>query len=106
MNITYKEHNYELKYSFRALMIYENITQKSFKPESLTDMITLFYSVLLSTAKTEPIQFDEFVDYLDENPELLSEFSNWLVETISINDKKSPKPKKVSNNKEQSDPNQ
>jgi hypothetical protein len=32
MNVTIKEKEITLKYSFRALMIYENITQKSFNP--------------------------------------------------------------------------
>lgn len=105
MKITFNKKKYELKYSFRALMIYENITNKSFKPESLTDIITFFYSVLLSTARTEPIQFDDFIDYLDEHPELISEFSNWLLETIALNDTKSPASK--SNAKDtKEDPNQ
>jgi hypothetical protein len=32
MEVTINGKNITLKYSFRALMIYENITQKSFNP--------------------------------------------------------------------------
>ena len=36
MKITIDNREYELKYSFRTLMVYENITNKSFEPKSLT----------------------------------------------------------------------
>ena len=46
MKVTFNEKEYELKYSFRAYMIYENIMGKSFSPQGLTDMIVFFYSSL------------------------------------------------------------
>ena len=62
MNITYKEKEYELKYSFRSLMIYENITGQGFNPKTLSDLITFFYSLLVTAAKDELIDFNEFLD--------------------------------------------
>lgn len=95
MKITYKEKEYELKYSFRALMIYENITQKSFQPKNLTDIITFFYSIVLSSAQ-EAIDFNEFIDWLDENVDELNKFSAWLMASLDLNRQKEPKPKKKS----------
>lgn len=101
MKITYKDKEIELKYSFRSLMIYENIMNKSFKPESLTDVITFFYCVVISNMRDETIQFDEFVDYLDEEPQRLTDFSQWLLEQSVANAKKAmtvpdekPKPRR------------
>jgi hypothetical protein len=85
MKLTYKEKEYELKYSFRGLMIYENIMKKSFQPQNLTDIIILFYSTLLAAAKDEVIKYDEFLDWLDENPNELNRFSNFLMEVFGLN---------------------
>ncbi len=93
MKITYHEKEYELKYSFRALMIYENITQKSFQPKSLTDIITFFYSIVLASAKGDIIDYNEFIDWLDDNVDELNNFSLWLTEVLDLNSKISPKRK-------------
>lgn len=89
MKITYKDKEYELKYSFRALMIYENITNKSFQPKSLTDLITLFYSMMISSTM-EPIDYNEFLDWLDDNPDELNNFSAFILGVIDTNNMKSP----------------
>ena len=78
MDVTIKGNTYTLKYSFRALMIYENITQKSFSPQGLSDVITFFYSVVVASSRDNNLRFDDFIDWIDDNPSSLSEFSNWL----------------------------
>lgn len=78
MDVTIKGNTYTLKYSFRALMIYENITQKNFNPQGLSDVVTFFYSVVVASSKDSTIRFDDFIDWLDDNPSSLNEFSNWL----------------------------
>ena len=78
MKIDYKGKNYELKWSFRALMIYENIVKKSFNPKTISDVIIFFYSVLCASAKGDTIIFDEFMDLIDNNPTCITQFSEWL----------------------------
>lgn len=90
MKITYKDKEYELKYSFRALMIYENITGTGFNPKTLSDLITFYFSLLLSATTDEQIDFNEFLDWLDEDPSRLNDFSVWLSEVFKLNDLKSP----------------
>ena len=85
MKVTFNEKEYELKYSFRAYMIYENIMDKSFSPKGLTDMIVFFYSSLLAAAKGDTIKYEDFLDWLDDNPDELSKFSNWLMECLGLN---------------------
>lgn len=83
MKLNYKGKEYELKYSFRGMMIYENITNKSFAPNGLSDIIIFFYSCLLGATKgQEVIKYDDFIDWLDENPIELENFSNWLIEIM------------------------
>ena len=80
----------ELKTTFRAYMLYENITQKSFAPQTMTDVITFFYCVLITSAKDYDFMYNEFLDMLDDRPEYLTEFSEWLVEEYNKNQKFSP----------------
>lgn len=90
MNVSFNNKTYELKYSFRALMIYENITGTSFEVNKMSDIICFFYSVLVSSARPDIIDFDKFVDYLDENPQLITEFYDWLIKTAEQQNKLLP----------------
>lgn len=83
MEIVMNGKTISLKYSFRALMIYENITQKSFSPKGLSDVIVFFYSVVVSSSKNTTLSFDDFMDWLDENPTAVAEFSEWLSQVFA-----------------------
>lgn len=93
-NINGKE--YQLKYSFRALMIYENITHKAFNPKTITDMIVFFYSIILAANKGCELMFEEFMDWIDDNPESVNDFSTWLTQIFTQQQEISP----VDNKKE------
>lgn len=74
-----------LKYSFRGFMIYEKITGESFNPSGITEILIYFYSTVLASCKDINLDFDEFMDYIDEHPELLGEFSEWLTAVLGKN---------------------
>lgn len=97
MDIKIKEKTYEVKYGFRALLIYENITNESFQPKGLNSMLVLFYSCIMAGNKDAVIDFDTFVDALDEQPEKLNEFSEYIVSMMAknknISEKEEPKKK-------------
>lgn len=90
MIFNYEGKDYELKYSFRAMMIYENITKKSFNPKTITDIIVFFYSILVSSGKGDSFEFDNFMEILDSQPEKLTEFSEWLTNIFTMNQQLSP----------------
>lgn len=92
MTITINEKEYNIKYSFRALMIYENITHKSFNPKTISDMIVFFYSIVLAANKGCELKFDDFLDWIDENPDKITDFSSWLTDTFTQQDEISNKP--------------
>lgn len=83
MEITIKEKTISLKYSFRALMIYENITQKSFNPKGISDVVIFFYSVVVATTKDTTLSFDDFLDWMDANPTAINDFSIWLTNVFN-----------------------
>lgn len=85
MKVNIKDQEITLKYSFRSLIIFEEITGKTLTvPESLKDILILFYSVILSSAKgsLQDWTWDNFMDWLDENPEITIEFTNWLKDVL------------------------
>ena len=75
----------ELKYSFKALMIFENIKGESFNPQTISDIIIFFYSVILGSDRNLSLEFDDFISWLDDNPEKMTEFSSWLSSVVSKN---------------------
>lgn len=85
MTVNIQDKEVKLKYSFRALMIFENITKRSFNPQTVSDIVIFFYSVVLGSNRNINIEFDDFIDYLDENPEKMNEFSEWLTSVLNKN---------------------
>lgn len=87
MKIKIDNKEIELKYSFRALMFYEKICGEVFAPKGLNEMIYFFYAVVVSSDYNLNLDFENFMDWLDEKPNELNEFSNWLLTIITRNDK-------------------
>lgn len=78
MTITIRQTEITLKYSMRSLFQYENITGQSFNPKTLQDFCTFFYCVVMSSNRDLDLTFDEFIDFLDEDPSKMNEFAEWL----------------------------
>ena len=60
MKIKIGKKNIELKYSIRAMIMYENMVEKSFNPQTLTDIITFMYCIIVSSSKDYSFKFDQF----------------------------------------------
>lgn len=76
--ITIKDKEYNVKYSIRALFIFEQITGKPFKIETLLDNYIFFYSIILASNKKNVLDWDDFLDELDTNPNLLAQLNEIL----------------------------
>ena len=86
MTITINEKTIELKYSLRAMLMYENMTDKTFNPSTLTDVITYMYCVVVSSSKDYSIKFDDFIDVLDSDPSIITKFTEWLNTVVKSNE--------------------
>ena len=82
--IAFKNKKYKIKYTLRALFIFEQITGKSFKIENLLDNYILYYSLLIANNPNDVLDWNDFIDELDENPQLIQEFA----EVITNQEKK------------------
>ena len=85
MEIKIKDKIITLKLSLRSLLAYENITGKNFNPQNFSDMLVFFYAVVITSSKDYSLTFDDFVDYLDENPVLLEQLSQWISTEMTTN---------------------
>ena len=83
MTITINDKDIELKYTLRSMMMYENITGKTFAPEGVSDILTFFYCVVVASAKNYELKFDDFLDVIEENQDKLNEFSLWLTNVVA-----------------------
>lgn len=81
----------ELKQTFRAHIIYEQITGNTFRAKNVTDIITFYYSTVMAANPELVITFDEFIGWLDEEPNRLTEFVNWLTENDKRQQELTPK---------------
>lgn len=61
---------YNLKYTIRSLFLFEQITKKSFKIETLLDNYVFFFCLILANNKDNPIDWDEFIQAMDDDPTL------------------------------------
>jgi hypothetical protein len=95
MNILGKEYN--LKFGLRSMFIFESITGNVFNIKSMFDEYIYFYSCIMADTNNPKLDFDDFINYCDEHPELLKEFDEALIqeskrkELLTNKDKKKAK---------------
>lgn len=102
MTIDIEEKNVTLKYGFRALMMFERITGKTFQGGGLNDCLTLFYCCFVSGDLNTNVTFDNFIEWCDENPQEVVNFTQWLTNKLQMEGElskqgNSPKEKKETN---------
>ena len=85
MKVTIKEQEITLKYSMRSLFLYERKSGESFSPRNLEQYCLYFYCVVCSSNKDLDLTFDDFIDFLDEDPSKITEFAEWLSNVMMKN---------------------
>ena len=85
MIVRVKDKEITLKYSFRVFFIFENIMNRSFQPNTTSDVLVFFYSCIMASEKNLDFTFDEFLDMVDEKLELIGEFADFIAEAVKRN---------------------
>ena len=78
MNIVIKDTPYPIRYTVRAMILFEQMRGKAFSLETLTDQYYFIFSLILATNKDCALTFDDLLDALDENPKIMEDFGDWL----------------------------
>lgn len=76
--MTIKGQDYKLKYTLRALFIYEQITGKAFELKTITDEYLFFYCILMANNPDSSLTFEELIEAVDEDMGIMVEFQNFL----------------------------
>lgn len=89
LNIELKGKEYVIKQSFRSYLLFEEMTKKQISEiQSFKDIITLLYCTLKGCNKTFDYSFDDFIDIIDENPEVFEKFNEFNSSLVSNSDEK------------------
>lgn len=67
---------YVIKYTIRALFMWEQITGKPFKISTLLDNYIFFYCMLLANNKDKALSWDSYLDALDNDTTLFSQMTD------------------------------
>lgn len=84
MKISINNNDYILKYTLRALFIFERIAETQFTGTKLMDYYLLFYCILLANNDTFNMTFDELIEVCDNEPSLFKEFMIFLNKEFEI----------------------
>lgn len=71
---------YKLKFTLRAMMIFEQITEKPFSITTLTDEYVYLYCLIMANNPEASLTFDELLNAMDEDPSILISFKSSLEE--------------------------
>ena len=66
---------YVIKYTIRALFMWEQITGKPFKINTLLDNYIFFYCMLLANNKDKVLSWNSYLDALDSDTTLFSQMT-------------------------------
>lgn len=84
MKIKFDDKEFDLKYTLRAFMYFEQLMNKPFNVETLTDSYVLFYCFLLASNNPFDYKFEDFIDMLDNNHLAVREFNEWFREQTEL----------------------
>lgn len=74
--ITINNKEYKVKYTIRAMFIFEQITGKSFEINTSLDNFIFLYSLILANNKDNPLSWDEFLDAIDSDPSIARQINS------------------------------
>lgn len=83
MFVNINDKSVELKFSFKAEMLFEQINEKTFTAQSTTEWIQYFFCIIIAELGDGALKFEDFIKILDEQPGLLFDFMEWYTTTMT-----------------------
>lgn len=75
---------YKVKYTLRALFIFEQITGRTFELKTLLDNYVFFYSLILANNGDNILDWNEFIDALDNDPNIFKQINDIVSKSSKI----------------------
>ena len=89
--------NYNLKYGLRPMFVFEQMTGKAFEINTLLDTYIFCFACIISNKDNPQLDFSEFIDYADQHPEIMQEFSEFMTSQTQLRDQEDKKKVKEEN---------
>lgn len=70
----------EIRYTTRAVFLFEEIAEKNFEVKSSIDTYLFYYCIVMANNRDCGLDFEGFVDALDEDPALLGRINAYIGE--------------------------
>ena len=86
MNITINNKEYKVKYTIRALFIFEQITKRPFEIKTTLDNYLFFYSMILANNPDNLLDWDEFIDAMDNDITLIGQLNKIIADSQRKNE--------------------
>ena len=80
MILTINNKDYTIKYTIRALFIFEQITGKAFEIKTVLDNYLFLYSLILANNQDNPLTWDEFVEAIDNDRGVLEQLNKVITD--------------------------
>lgn len=80
MIITIKERDVDIKFNFRAEMIFEEVRGHTFNGQNTTEWLMYFYATIIANTQDGFIGFEEYVNWLSDHAEYLYDFIEYYTE--------------------------
>lgn len=84
MTIQIRDKEYQVKNTIRAMFIFERLSNKPFKIETLLDWYVYYYSMILANNSDCELLFDEFINECDSNPSLIMDIQDYLTQQMNV----------------------
>ena len=78
MEIQIKGTAYNIRYTIRAMFVFEQITGKVVRWENLTDDDRFYYSLLVANNPDLQMTFEDFINECDDEPALVIQLQDFL----------------------------
>lgn len=82
MEITINNTQYTIKWTLRSFFLFEQITGKMFKMETMTDEYIFIYCLLLANNPDVQLTFDEFINVCDEDIKVLATIRDYIAKEM------------------------
>lgn len=83
MTIKIRDKEYNLKYTLRAMILFEQLKGSVFELKTTTDNTIFFYCILLANNKEFGMTYDEFLTELDEDMTLFSKYLEFINDVLT-----------------------
>ena len=80
MTITINNIEYKLKYTIRAIFIFEQIAKKPFEVTTTLDNYLFFYCMILANNPDTALDWDDFLDAVDNDKSLLLQLNKVIMD--------------------------